>query len=588
MTDSSPGNTAMEKPLTAIPPSTDDISDIDLHQVLKEKSKAQKPKEIVVRFDFNHYHDSSLRIAKAHSHILHEWQTHFPTIVIHNTARQKMRTIDLQSWGPEQHAKEFTIQTTSGKHAHQKCYSVLHRVTTQYSLAKLKSSVESILQKYKCRVTHHFWNEDEYDIMKIGHLIGLNPSHYSPSLAQQIVSDSIKLNGLEMPPFRLVFSTPSVITSNKENVRTKAYSFEIRKRDQAEAFDVLSKEPLGTLRILPRQIKYTNPSAYTNGLKLQNHTISNNYIIPVTGITREMMFYMRPYFTKIEGVQAVFPTQQTQAIGRWNVIVDKALFISTRAVIRQSLPTILSKVDTKAMPPAGTFSDLPTIPNMPGGTINGSFLTTSTQSFLTIDTASFALPTDDKPRTVYGSKSWSKIAQPTVTQPPTARPTVPPALSNTSLTSDNAKILEQLEAHRREMRTMQDQITKLEQTILLLTKQLGPRQKPEPCRPPPQQLHKPQPQQDNRPCEEKAKRDSSNIVHSPPKTPSKRQRAQTATPTNQDEEVQMDVSSSPTGEANAIVPPTDEQTKQHQSTKQSAKALTVKSFFDRYRAVAAD
>ena len=214
MTNFSPGDNAIEKPPPNISQLPDDISIGTLPTAPKEKNRAQKLKEIVVRFNFNNYNDSSLRVAEAHLQILHEWQKQFPTIAIHNNHHQKLRIIDLKSWRPEQHAKEFTIYSTSGKHVKRKSYSVLHRVTSQHSLTKLKDHVESILTQYKCRLTHHFWNKDEYDILKIGHLIGINPLHYSPELAQQILTDSIKLAGLKMAPFRLVFSTPSILTSH--------------------------------------------------------------------------------------------------------------------------------------------------------------------------------------------------------------------------------------------------------------------------------------------------------------------------------------------------------------------------------------
>ena len=90
--------------------------------------------------------------------------------------------------------------------------------------------------------------------------------------------------------------------------------------------------------------------------------------------------------------------------------------------------------------------------------------------------------------------------------------------------------------------------------------------------------------------EEKAKQDSSEIVNTPPKTPSKRQKAHTATPPKQDEEVQMDVSyDSQTHEAPTVVTRQSTTYSNHTpitSTNQSAKML--KQFFGSYRAVAAD
>lgn len=152
-----------------------------------------------------------------------------------------------------------------------------------------------------------------------------------------------------MPPFKLVFSKPSITTSNSETVRTKAYALEIRKRDHATATEVLSKEPFGNLRILPGQVRHMNPRAYANGLKLQNQHIHDRYIVLVTGVTEAMMLHMQPHLKDIKGVHDVFPTQQTQALGRWNVIVDKALFASTRHEIEKALLAITAKVSANVI-----------------------------------------------------------------------------------------------------------------------------------------------------------------------------------------------------------------------------------------------
>ena len=152
-----------------------------------------------------------------------------------------------------------------------------------------------------------------------------------------------------MPPNKLVFSKPSITTSNSETVCTKAYALKIQKQDHATATEVLSKEPFGNLRILPGQVRHMNPRAYANGLKLQNQHIHDRYIVPVTGITEAMMLHMQPHLKDIKGVHDVFPTQQTQALGRWNVIVDKALFASTRHEIEKALLAITAKVSANVI-----------------------------------------------------------------------------------------------------------------------------------------------------------------------------------------------------------------------------------------------
>ena len=101
---------------------------------------------------------------------------------------------------------------------------------------------------------------------------------------------------------------------------------------------------------------------------------------------------MKPHLQGITGVHDVFPTQQTQESGRWNVIVDKALFSLTQNKIEKALLAIMAKVATEAMSPAA-FATISTIQNRTNKApnIDTSYLQTSTQSFLSIKVDSEAL-----------------------------------------------------------------------------------------------------------------------------------------------------------------------------------------------------
>ena len=205
MTVFSPGNNAIENQPPTSSSSQDNIFTPPSHPVPKEHRKEPRKKEIVIRFDFPHFDatNASHRIAKAHLQMLSEWQKECPTIVIHTNNNRKLDKINLQSWGQERYESEFHVQPNRSKPPGPTRYSVIHRVETSYSLMKLKASVDPISRQHKCRITQHYWPEEVHDLLKIGHLIGLNPSHYSPQLAQQILIDSIgnKISGHKMPPF---------------------------------------------------------------------------------------------------------------------------------------------------------------------------------------------------------------------------------------------------------------------------------------------------------------------------------------------------------------------------------------------------
>jgi hypothetical protein len=221
-------------------------------------------------------------------------------------------------------------------------------------------------------------------------------------------------------------------------------------------------------------MQHTHPLAYENGLKLQNHILHDKYIVPVLHITPTMMHSMKPRLQGIQGVHDVFPTQHTHENGRWNIIVNKDTFHTTRMAIQQALPLFTTKVAADAMAQdKQNFADLPTIPirnsNRP---TNNPFLTASIESFSSIDTSSFTTNPVPKKRTAYGSKCWTEIVQPAATPLPTGPTATPLAPVTAQPSSDNAQLLEQLDAQKQEIQGMQAEIVKLEKLVLSLTQKL--------------------------------------------------------------------------------------------------------------------
>ena len=152
MTKFSPGDSAFEKPPPKPASSPGDISMATSDSVPNKKNNEKQKKEIVIRFDFNHFDGTTVshRVAQVHLHMLHEWQKQYPTLKIYTNNKRKLTTFDLQSWGHKQYEKEFKIHSNNNTYSQKKSYSVLHRVMTNHSLTKLKDSVNSILNQHKC------------------------------------------------------------------------------------------------------------------------------------------------------------------------------------------------------------------------------------------------------------------------------------------------------------------------------------------------------------------------------------------------------------------------------------------------------
>ena len=126
------------------------------------------------------------------------------------------------------HADHFKIHEKRGHKARNVTKSVIHRIKTTHSLQVLRRSVKTILNTNQCQVIYHHWKETEPDIIQLGHIIGIHPNHHSQEEAQALVAKSI--TDATMPPFCLVYSTPSISTTTGES-RTKAYALKILRKD---------------------------------------------------------------------------------------------------------------------------------------------------------------------------------------------------------------------------------------------------------------------------------------------------------------------------------------------------------------------
>jgi hypothetical protein len=82
----------------------------------------------------------------------------------------------------------------------------------------------------------HYWDETVWDDTKAGYLIGINPKHYSPEAANNVVSNLMakKSPGKCLPHAFNLMITESVakFTRSNTNVRTPKKSLQAKRRIQ--------------------------------------------------------------------------------------------------------------------------------------------------------------------------------------------------------------------------------------------------------------------------------------------------------------------------------------------------------------------
>jgi hypothetical protein len=248
----------------------------------------------------------------------------------------------------------------------------------------------------------HHWDETVWDITQAGYLIGINPKHYTPKAANQIVSNH---------------SSPCIQLEDRR-ISSKVYAIKYKCKNTKEVHCKLKDAFGGTTQFLMAKLHYTHPNSFVNALKMQNQIMHDMYVLPLLNITPDELFYLQPILKQIPSVIAIVPTQTTPQNGRYNILIYSEKFKAMKATITQHFPAWYGTVpaDAKQNPDFFKYFGPPGIKpateNDKASSGAVSFLTTSAASFASFDMSTTADVFETfTPAT--GTYSWSKVVQKT-------------------------------------------------------------------------------------------------------------------------------------------------------------------------------
>jgi hypothetical protein len=247
-------------------------------------------------------------------------------------------------------------------------------------------------------------------------LIGINPKHYTPEAANQIVSNIMeKKSPRKCPPLRMIYTSPRISLDDR-HISSKVYAIEYKRKHAKEVIQKLKDTFAGSTQFLMAKLCYTHPQSFANALKMQNQIMKDTFVLPLVNVTSNEMFYLEPLLEQISGVITIMSTQMTPTSGRYNILISAGKFKEVKGNIVTNFSDIYNKVpsDARQNPDALMFMGSPRIrvaadnEDESNGAI--SFLTTSTASFASFDMST----TDDAFETFTPATrtySWSKVAQ---------------------------------------------------------------------------------------------------------------------------------------------------------------------------------
>lgn len=432
--------------------------------------------ELTLRFEFQpSNNEAAKQIALIHTHLLMEIQRAFnDDVVLYNNKNVKLGEIDMIKWSsPTMHQRNFLIHALPGNQRRRSKYTILHRIHTTQTLSTIRHfhSIDALLKKHDCYLRSHAWEETVWDTVQAGYCINLNPQHYNPAAAIAVITKEVlaKNPKAKLPPVRLIYASPR----SNHNHRTKAYAIEFARTDAAVALRILKDTYAGTNRLLLAKMRYTNPVAFSNAIKMQNQHLGSAYVLPMTNVSEASLFYIRSHIMSVKGVIDIVSTSRTHIHGRYNILVKKESFKPVKAWLMEHFTAIYQQY----VPSDAHSNEFAGEPNI--GTRGSdeesdgdqSFLSMSAASFASVDTASFP-DTFEVHTASNATYSWSDITSgnntPATSIPTAVTTTQVSELTSTPSNSDNSELenlkqqFQQLQIHSESQhKTDQIKITEL-------------------------------------------------------------------------------------------------------------------------------
>jgi hypothetical protein len=299
---------------------------------------------------------------------------------------------------------------------------IIVRIITDLSLSTIKNYYEVNEQlshdKYKVFIHQHFFKEDEWNIAKIGFLHNVHVGHVPKDLAKTRLLEKLKqqdkLYILEL------FSTFVTCDTQKGPIRTQAYEIQCNAKDAKQLGRLLEK----ALVLTPYYYKRKDPATFEKSVKIQNHCLSNLWVMKVEGVSTDLMKELEPALkNKYSKISDITPTRRTEADGEWRIIIAKDHFISTTNELRAAWESDLTILRPEAIHVNKTKGLDPRITSRPNIPDDSDSEADSVGTALTGYLSTFSLPEDDisldaPPARYGGNRNYAAAVKATNWTPP--------------------------------------------------------------------------------------------------------------------------------------------------------------------------
>ena len=302
-------------------------------------------KEHVIKFVFrpqtsrDHTH-----VANTHYAILKAITDLFPeTKVFDNYGRSMHTFTTIESYA--RYLTHFKLHHLKPNQRKQRAaiYFAYHRIRTTVPINELRrhADIETLLSTLRVRMTVHMWNEDETQISNLGFHVGVDPSNYLQSDFETSVREAIEkntgTNKRDIPPFKCGFTTPYLIDQEGSRSTTKSYDIQCNQSDSKLLIKLLKQTYAENPTFMFHKLRHTQPNIYKKAIQKQNAFLRHTRIVPIRGVTKDVMWYMDNSIYDINGVVQILQHKNTESEGRWSIQTTDEHFDHVKTVMRQHL-----------------------------------------------------------------------------------------------------------------------------------------------------------------------------------------------------------------------------------------------------------
>lgn len=400
---------------------------------------------------------------------------------------KELKTIEhadrLGIWTAKQKQRQhFRVGTIIGnvKKKRANRYVIKHRIRTTKNLRELKEASITLSQT-PITLRSSPWTEDVIDVVRLGFLSGIHTTYQTTDEALQLVRTIA--NTQQLPPIRIVFSSPRLSNQTGRLLRTKAYSIECRRTDTEKVKNILSSVFQNRTEapfLLFERMKYQQPENYAKGIKIQTKLLQSQAAIKLSGVGLESLYYLDNWINSIKGVHYVTK--------RWNYDKSRDLLVivdaNRKAEIIDSLSADLLNHYTDQVPIDARLDE-----SQYGEprTHDNELSSTSSPATSISSTSMFSIDTDDVeddytgiPANITYAQAVQSNNQPTDNPPyqqsyQGSRPSTPSEVTIPQTADDeaNQQLQTLLETTRRELESARNELATIRQERSELMSQQG-------------------------------------------------------------------------------------------------------------------